>query len=151
MRGGCRVLVGVLPGRLQATFWPGGRVPSDGHVAFWGTEDPVGDAAALGLPRGEPAVLPTVLPASAQARKKVVAADVPARVVPIRSAVRALAALPRDWPGWQRPGDSVLAWSVAGKLGVGLVAAGDGGPGVGGAGPGGGIAVWRGGGGGGRG
>ena len=54
----------TLPGRLQATFWPGGRVPSDGHMAFWGTEDPVEEAAALGLPLGEPAVLPTVLPAS---------------------------------------------------------------------------------------
>ncbi len=137
------MLVGALPGRLQATFWPGGRVPAEGHVAFWGTDDPAGDAAALGLPRGEPALLPTVLPASAQARKKVVAADVPARVVPIRSAVRALVVLPREWPGWQRPGDSVLAWSVAAKLALELVAAGHLVPVLRDAGPGEGIALWR--------
>src|SRR5205085_4846721 len=122
--GGRRVLTDVLPGRLQATFWPGGRVPSEGHIALWGVDDPAEAAAAVGLPRGEPAELPTVLPASAQARKRVVPAVVPARVVPIRSAVRALAALPGDWPAWQRPGDSVLAWSLAAKLALEHVAAG---------------------------
>jgi hypothetical protein len=90
--------VSALPGSLQATYWPGGRIPSDGHVAFWGTDDPSDAAAAFGLPRGEAAVLPTVLPAGPQARTRVVKADVPARVVSIRSAVRALATLPRDWP-----------------------------------------------------
>ena len=118
------MLTDVLPGRLQATFWPGGRVPSEGHIALWGADDPAEAAAAVGLPRGEPAELPTVLPASAQARKRVVPAVVPARVVPIRSAVRAFAALPGDWPAWQRPGDSVLAWSVAAKLALEHVAAG---------------------------
>jgi hypothetical protein len=73
------VLVGVLPDRLQATFWPGGRVPSEGHIALWGTEDPAEAAVALGLPGGELAQLPTVLPASGQARKRLVAANVPAR------------------------------------------------------------------------
>jgi SNF2-related domain/SNF2 Helicase protein/Helicase conserved C-terminal domain len=137
------VSTGALPGRVQATFWPGGRIPSEGHMAFWGTDDPARDAAALGLPHGEAAVLPTVLPASAQARRKVVAADVPARVVPIRPAVRALAALPRDGPGWQRPGDSVLAWSVAAKLALEYVAAGHLVPVLRAAGPGEGIALWR--------
>ena len=133
----------VLPGRLQATFWPGGRVPSEGHVAFWGTDDPAEAVAALGLPRGEPAHLPTILPASAQARQRVVPADVAARVVPIRSAARALAALPQDWPGWQRPGDSVLAWSVAAKLALEHVAAGHLVPMLRAAGPGQGVAYWR--------
>ena len=133
----------VLPGRLQATFWPGGRVPSEGHVAFWGTDDPAEAVAVLGLPRGEPAQLPTILPASARARQGVVPADVAARVVPIRSAARALAALPKDWPGWQRPGDSVLAWSVAAKLALEHVAAGHLVPMLRAAGPGEGVAYWR--------
>ncbi len=141
--GGREVPIDVLPDRLQATFWPGTRVPSDGHVAFWGTEDPAEAVAVLGLPRGEPVRLPTVLPASARARQRVVPADVDARAVPIRSAARALAALPGDWPGWQRPGDSVLAWSVAAKLALEYVAAGHLVPMLRAAGPGQAVAYWR--------
>ncbi len=134
----------LIPDRLQATYWPGGRLPSDGHVALWGTDDPAAAAAALGLPPGKPAQLPTVLPRTARARQ-VVAADVPARVVAVRSAARALAALPpsQDWPGWQRPGDSLLAWSVAAKFALELVAGGHVAPAVRPAGPGLGIAYWR--------
>jgi hypothetical protein len=54
---------------LQATFWPGGRIPADGHIAFWGTADPAGAALELGLPPGEPAQLPTVLAAEPHARR----------------------------------------------------------------------------------
>src|SRR2546429_4828669 len=97
MEEAAEVFTDVLPGRLQATFWPGGRVPSEGHMALWGTDDPAQAAVALGLPRGDLAELPTVLPASAHARKRVVPVTGPARVVPIRSAVRAFAALPGDW------------------------------------------------------
>jgi hypothetical protein len=118
------VLADVLPDRLQATFWPGGRIPADGHIAFWGTADPAGAAVELGLLPGEPAQLPTVLAAEPHARRRVAQVTVQARVVPIRSAVRALAALHLDWPAWQRPGDSVLAWSVAAKLALEHVAAG---------------------------
>ncbi|MGH3319986.1 MAG: hypothetical protein ACRDN9_07365, partial [Streptosporangiaceae bacterium] len=59
-----------LPDRLQATFWPGGQVPSDGHLALWGTDEPADAAAALRLPPGEPAALPTVLPRSQRARTR---------------------------------------------------------------------------------
>ena len=79
--------------RLQATFWPGGRVPADGHLALWGGDDPARAAAAFGMPAGEAAVLPAVAPANPRARRKVVVADVPARVVSVGSAVRALAAI----------------------------------------------------------
>ncbi|MGH4024885.1 MAG: SNF2 helicase-associated domain-containing protein, partial [Pseudonocardiaceae bacterium] len=133
-----------LPDRLQATFWPGGRVPADGHLALWGTDDPAAAAVAVGLPGGQPAQLPTVLPRTQRARR-VVPADVPARVVPVRSAARALAALPppQDWPAWHRPGDALLAWSVAAKLALELVAGGHLVPAVRPAGPGVGIAHWR--------
>ena len=59
---------------LQATYWPGGRVPSDGHLALWTTGDPSELAQAiaqLGLPHGHSAQLPTVGPASARARRRV--------------------------------------------------------------------------------
>src|SRR5437588_885210 len=131
--------------RLQATFWPGGRVPADGHVALWGGDDPAQAATGLGIPAGEPAVLPTVLAASPRARRKVLASDVPARVIPLRSAVRALAALPPPdaWPSWQRPGDSLLAWAVATKLALEHVAAGHVVPALRRAGPGRAVAHWR--------
>jgi hypothetical protein len=128
---------------LEATFWPGGRVPSDGHLALWGTGDLVETAAMVMLPAGEPAQLPTVLPASARARRRVRPVDVPARVIPIRSAVRALAALPLEWPAWLRPGDSVLAWSVAAKLALEYVAGGHLVPTLRPAGPGVAIAQWH--------
>ncbi len=135
----------LLPDRLQATFWPGGRVPSDGHLALWGVADPAAAVVGLGLPAGRPATLPTVLPAGPRARRRVVAADVPARVVAVRSAVRALAALPPadGWPAWRRPSDAVLAWSVAAKLALELVAGGHLVPALRSAGPGRAIASWR--------
>ena len=134
-----------IPDRLQATFWPGGRVPSDGHLALWGEDDPAAAAVALGLPAGEPATFPTVLPAGPRARRRVVTADVPARVVPIRSAARALAALPApgSWPAWRQPSDSVLGWSVAAKLALELVADGHLAPALRSAGPGRAVASWR--------
>ena len=137
------VLADVLPDRLQATFWPGGRIPADGHVALWGTSDPAGAAVELGLPPGEPASLPTVLRAEPNARRRVAQVAVPARVVPIRSAARALAAMRLDWPAWQGPGDSVLAWSVAAKLALEHVAAGHLVPTLRAGGPGEAIACWR--------
>ena len=137
------MLVESLPQALQATFWPGGRIPSDGHIALWGTDDVAEAATVLGLPAGEPASLPVVLPASARARRRVRSVDVPARVTPIRAAVRALAALPLQWPAWLRPGDSVLAWSVAAKLALEHVAAGHLVPALRRAGPGEAVAYWR--------
>jgi hypothetical protein len=117
-----------LPGRLQATFWPGEPTPSAGHLALWGLDDAELDAAvgALGFPAGVPATLPTVLPRSARARTRVVTAGVPARLVATLSATAALVALPPGdrWPAWDRPSDSVLGWSLAAKLATELVAAG---------------------------
>ena len=112
---------------VQATFWPGGRIPADGHVALWGPADLAAAVAELGAPPGTPARLPTVAPASARARRKVTAADVDAVLLPMRPAIRLLAGLaaPDAWPPWQRPSDSVLAWSVAAKLALEHVAAGN--------------------------
>lgn len=131
--------------RLQATFWPGGRVPADGHLALWGPEDLAAVAAELGFPAGEAAELPTVVAASARARRKMVAADLPCRLLPMRTAVRVLAALPglEAWPPWQRPSDSVVAWSVAAKLALEHLAAGHVVPALRPAGPGLGVAYWR--------
>jgi superfamily II DNA or RNA helicase len=117
-----------LPGRLQATFWPGQPVASAGHLALWGLADAELEAALadLGFPTGHAAALRTVLPRSARARRRVVTAEVAARLVPVAPATAALIALPPgdDWPAWQRPTDSVLAWSLAAKLAAELVAAG---------------------------
>jgi SNF2-related domain/SNF2 Helicase protein/Helicase conserved C-terminal domain len=120
----------TVPGTLQATFWPGDPVPSRGHLALWGTDDLVGEMTRLGFPSGMPATLPTVLPRSPRAYKRIHVADVPTRLVPVGAAVAALAALPSPgapanrWPGRQRPSDAVLAWSVAAKVALELVAAG---------------------------
>jgi SNF2-related domain/SNF2 Helicase protein/Helicase conserved C-terminal domain len=112
---------------VQATFWPGGRVPADGHLALWGTGDLPAAVAALGAPPGVPAQLPTAVPASARARRKVVEGQVEAMLLPVRGAILLLAGLPTAdaWPQWQRPGDSLLAWSVATKLALEHVAAGN--------------------------
>jgi hypothetical protein len=135
----------LLPGRLQATFWPGTRVPADGHLALWGTLDPASSAAEFGLPPGASATLPTVLAAGPRARTRVAPADVPARLLPVLVAVRALAALPAasDWPAWRRPSDSLLAWSLAAKLACELVAAGRMVPTLRSGGPGAAVAGWR--------
>jgi hypothetical protein len=116
----------LLPGRVQATFRPGARMPADGHMALWGVADLDDALATLGLPAGTPATLPTVLPRTPRARTRVLAADVPARLVPVLPVTAALAALPPPaaWEAWRRPGDSLLAWSVAAKLALELVAAG---------------------------
>ncbi len=130
---------------LQATFWPGGRIPADGHLALWGPDDLAGAVAALGAPPGRPARLPTVEPASPRARRKVVAGEVDAALVPMRPAIRLLAGLPApdSWPRWQRPSDSLLAWSVAAKLALEHVAAGNVAPVLRPGGPGRMVAAWR--------
>ncbi len=135
-----------VPAKLQATFWPGGRVPADGHLALWGTDDPAAAAAELGLPAtGTAARLPAVVPASPRARRKLVAGDVPAYLVPLGAAVRVLAGLPPPdaVPRWQRPSDSVTAWTVAAKLALEHVAAGDLVPLLRPGGPGRAVAAWR--------
>ena len=119
---------GRLPGRLQATFWPGAPVPSAGHLALWGLLDAELDdaVAALGFDPARGAALPTVLPRTARAHRRVSAAEVPARLLPVVAATRRLVALPpaEQWPAWGRPADSVLAWSTAAKLACELVASG---------------------------
>jgi superfamily II DNA or RNA helicase len=121
-------LAGRLPGRLQATFWPGEPTPSSGHLALWGLEDGELDAASadLGFAPGRRAGLPTVLPRTARARTRVAGVEVPARLVPVVAATATLVTLPppQEWPGWRRPADSVLVWSIAAKLAGELVAAG---------------------------
>jgi hypothetical protein len=118
------------PDLLQATFWPGDPVPSRGHVALWGVDDIGEQMARLGFAPGAPATLPTVLPRTPRAYKRVRSVGVPARLVPVEAAARALAALPSPatsahrWPGRRRPSDSVLAWSVAAKIALELVASG---------------------------
>ncbi|WP_205745819.1 DEAD/DEAH box helicase [Egibacter rhizosphaerae] len=135
----------ALPGRLQATFWPGGRVPSDGHLALWGVDDLEAAATAHALPGGATVTLPTVLPRTPRARTRVVTAEVPALLIPVLPAARALAAwsAPADWPPWQRPADSLLAWSVAAKIALEVVAAGGLVPTLRPAGPDGAVASWR--------
>jgi hypothetical protein len=117
-----------LPGRLQATFWPGAPVASAGHLALWGVREDalVGAAGELGFPSGRAAMLRTVLPRTSRARTRVAVATVPARVVPVLPATATLVSLPPgdEWLAWRRPSDSVLAWSHAAKLATELVAAG---------------------------
>ncbi len=114
--------------RAQLTFVPGALVPAAGRLVLWSTDGRVGaeelgaEALALGLPVGEPTVLHTIEPTDAG----VVARDAPGRALSVLPAVRRLAALPPgpDLPPWTRPSPSVLAWSVAAKLALELVAAG---------------------------
>jgi superfamily II DNA or RNA helicase len=122
--------------RPQLTFVPSDLVPAGGAFAVWfsGSEDELDDVAAdddaslvrateaLGLPAGEAGTLPTV----SLRGGTVTAHDVPARFIPVLPALRRLAALPpgADQPAWSRASGSVLAWSVAAKLALELVAAG---------------------------
>jgi len=80
----------------------GGRVPSEGHMAFWGTDDPAERPQRWGLPNGEPAELPTVLPASVRARTRV------GRLTFRRGGTDSLCGSSpcrpsRDWPGCNGP------------------------------------------------
>lgn len=81
-----------LPGRLQATFWPGAPVPSAGHLALWGglPDAELDEAvAALRLEVARAARLPTVLPRTARAHRRVTAAEAPARLgVAVRQRAR---------------------------------------------------------------
>jgi len=58
--------------------------------------------------------------------QRIEAVELPARRLAILPTVRVLAAMPpgSDHPAWARPSDAVLAWSVAAKLALELVAAG---------------------------
>ncbi|MCI2422989.1 DEAD/DEAH box helicase [Saccharopolyspora sp. K220] len=107
---------------MQATFQPGDPLPSAGHLALWGTDDPATAANDLGFPLGQPGQLPTVLATG----NRVGATDVPAVLIPIGHALAPLAALPTPdrWPNYRRPGDSLIAWSVAAKLALEHVSAG---------------------------
>jgi superfamily II DNA or RNA helicase len=111
---------------VQLTFVPGSLVPAGGRLALWGPdledERLARAATELDLPTGEQDRLATV-----EIRDDGVGPlDVPARMIPVLPAVRRLAAMPPggDWPAWRRPQASVLAWSVAAKLALELVAAG---------------------------
>jgi superfamily II DNA or RNA helicase len=119
--------------RPQLSFVPGALVPAGGAIALWlppthlhdeGVDETqlVAAAERLGLPAGDGGVLETISLGDDGVRQ----VDVPARMLPVLPAVRVLAALPpgSDWPAWSRPSASVLAWSVAAKLALELVAAG---------------------------
>ncbi|MFA9429532.1 DEAD/DEAH box helicase [Egicoccus sp. AB-alg2] len=118
--------------RAQLTFVPGSLVPAGGSFALWLAPIDGGDdtdeqtllhaVRALDLPEGETGTLATVDLADGGVRP----CERPARLVPLLPAVRRLAAMPPgpDWPAWSRPAPAVLAWSVAAKLALELVAAG---------------------------
>ncbi len=106
---------------LQLTFVPAGPVPAASMFAAWdahaGDESVLGPALAdLGLPAGEPGRLAGPLVPEGGA----------VRVLPFLPTVRALAGMPArsGWPAWHRPSDSVLAWSLAAKLGLEVVTSG---------------------------
>ncbi len=124
-----------MTGRAQLTFVPGGPVPAGGTFALWDAcaagarpgrseegFDLTSAAAQLGLPAGTEGSLASYVVDGTQ----VEGVDVPARRLAILPTVRVLAAMPpgSDHPAWARPGDAVLAWSVAAKLALELVAAG---------------------------
>jgi superfamily II DNA or RNA helicase len=125
-----------VPVRPQLTFVPSDLVPAGGTFALWsldgsgalvstaapGADHLVTAAETLGLPVGDPGTLPTVDLVDGVLAVR----DAPARFLPILPVVRWLAALPpgADQPAWSRATPSVLAWSVAAKLALELVAAG---------------------------
>src|SRR5690606_37603995 len=80
---------GLLPGRLQATFWPADHQPVGGRMVLWGVPEVAEALAEAGLPEGDPVVLRTVAPRSPRARTRVRPADVPARAVPVLEAAAA--------------------------------------------------------------
>ncbi len=92
---------GGLPGTLQGCF-----VVEEECFAWWGVEDPVATACDAGLPSGETAALRCALPD--RAGRAVVAAAVPAVLVPARTALDALA---RWCPGPAPVGESLRVWS----------------------------------------
>jgi hypothetical protein len=118
--------------RAQLTFVPGELVPAAGSFTLWvsgvpdrspGSEDELEAAAeALGLAAGTPVEHPTFR----RVDEGFLPVDVPGRRLPLLPTLRVLAALPpgSQQPAWARPSASVLAWSVAAKLGLELVAAG---------------------------
>jgi superfamily II DNA or RNA helicase len=114
--------------RSQLTFVPAGPVPAGGSFAVWylGASDDqraaLLAAEELGLPTGEPVRLPSFRPDGEILRPT----EIQARGVPVLPVVRRLAVMPPgcDLPAWSRPSASVLAWSVAAKLALELVAAG---------------------------
>ena len=121
-----------MTARPQLTFVPGEPAPAAGGFALWsvpeedaraaGSEELAAAGQALGLPAGVPMELPTFRATPEGFRP----ATVPARRLPMLPALRVLAAMPpgADQPAWSRPAASVLAWSVAAKLALELVAAG---------------------------
>ena len=111
-----------LARRARLTFVPGDLAPAAGTFVLWGVDDLPGAAAALGLPTGEQTTLRTVSGDDGG----LVPADIDGRAIPLVPTLRVLAALPpgSDHLPWERPSDSVLAWSVAAKLALEFVAAG---------------------------
>jgi superfamily II DNA or RNA helicase len=118
--------------RLRLRFEPGSGAPSSGGFLAWLTDPDAGGGAGAGpaalaealdgagLPRGAPTTV--AMAVAGDGRDGV--ADV-ARL-PLLPTVRWLAALPlaEDLPARDRPSTDVLAWSLAAKLALELVAAG---------------------------
>lgn len=111
---------------LQLTFVPGRLVPAGGAMVCWHPDGRApGDQLRLldvPLPVGEAGELPTL----AVDDGGITPVARPARWMPVLPVVRQLAVLPAgpELPAWSRPSASVLAWSVAAKLGLELVARG---------------------------
>jgi superfamily II DNA or RNA helicase len=106
---------------LQLTFVPSGPVPAASWFAAWdagggGDDDLRAALRDLELPAGEPGRLTSPL----------VREGSPVRNLPLLPTVRVLAGMPgrSGWPAWDRPADSLLAWSLAAKLALEVVTAG---------------------------
>jgi superfamily II DNA or RNA helicase len=79
----------------------------------------VADAAALGFPRAAPGTVDVAVPGDGTAAIR----SVPAARVGLREALPVLLAGPSHaQPAWRRGPDGLLAWSLAARLGVRLVA-----------------------------
>ncbi|MDX1657196.1 MAG: DEAD/DEAH box helicase [Nitriliruptorales bacterium] len=105
------------------TFVPGELAPASGAFVVWGVDHPDEAALELGFPAGEKGRLRTVVRGDDGRLER---RDVDGRVIPLVPILRVLAAMPpgSDHAPWQRPSDSVLAWSVAAKLALEFVSAG---------------------------